>query len=51
MLGSRGGDIVRAREIYAAAVAEALERIQANNNCNRHVRQIGLIRPRLSHNG
>jgi hypothetical protein len=31
--------ILRAREIYAAAVAEALERIQANNNCNRHVLQ------------
>jgi integrase len=32
-------DILRAREIYAAAVAEALERIRANYNCNRHVLQ------------
>jgi integrase len=30
-------DILRAREIYAAAMAEALERIQTNTNCNRHV--------------
>jgi len=32
-------DILRAREIYAAAVAEALKRIRTNGNCNRHVLQ------------
>lgn len=32
-------DILRAREIYASAMAEALKRIQANPNCNRHALQ------------
>ena len=29
-------DVLRAREIYAAAMAEASKRIRANGNCNRH---------------
>ena len=32
-------DILRAREIYASTMADALERIRANNNCNRHALQ------------
>lgn len=30
-------DVLRAREIYANAMAEAAKRIRANPNCNRHV--------------